>query len=1378
MKSLKIYSLLLNAIFLSPFLLAINTFAQSLEMAAGAGNPTGNGPTIANQVITFQQNANDPSDNVFSTYSPTITTTYSFSNQQYTSIPTAQISTGTGLSFGAAVSASTTSPLVTPSSIYPLMSFISSAPSTSFTSKTLNSAGSGIDVGTNRAVQVFTSAKPQTNGNLATNGRYNFGQLTITFSRPVNDPMIHIVGLGGTYGTLGFTTELELTTASAAQVSLSKKSGSTEFSVSTTKILNSAAFYTATTGAGAASGTVLATGTNITSITFQIYLKGDGGGTVWGATNGHTGDQWLIGVSTARPVTPVSGNVFNDPNGGNVNNSSGTTNAVPSGMFANLIDSNNKVVASTSVATDGTYSFSGIYAGTYTIVLSTTAGIQGATAPTASLPSGWFNRGEFNGTPNTGTDSTVNGISAAFTVATTSITNINFGISQLPNLSITKSSNGPWAVGQTGAEYTLTATNSGTAPTFGTTTIRDTLPTGITPNWTGTRAITNGGVTWGCTFSGQDVTCTTTDGLSNTAGSNTSQLTLPVNVTNTTPLGTNSITNYASIGGGGDPVVAPTPGAACSPSNHCASNSTTVNSPDLTIAKSHTPTTFVRGSTGTYNITVGNSGTASTSGTITVVDTLPTGLSIANGAVTLSGTNSANWSCNAASNVITCTSSTAIATSGSSTFGFNVNVAVNAAATVTNNVTVAGGGEATANSGNNSATDPTATVLPPSFGCSDKGYAIKNAGTIAEFWEIDIATGNSTSLINPIIPSSAGGQGANSIGYNPLDGLIYGKRIGTSEIIRIASDLSVQIIPITGLPTANLFAADVSANGIYYLTRTGYTTIERVDVNPSSPTYMTRLTPINVPAVNYSDIAINPNDGYAYAITDGTAPHSLLRIDLTTGSVTTIGTVTGGGSEAGTNFGSSWMDSNGNLFFNQGANGNTYKIASTHTLTTGAVTSTFVSTTTTGINDGAKCNTSAVVLGPNVSLAKSHTGNFTVGSSGTYSFTVSNTGETATSGTITVTDTLPIGLTVNGGGVGAITEGGTNAANWTCNSAALAGSPAQQTITCTSTTAIATSGISVFSFNVNVGVETAVGTNSITNTATVAGGGEIDTTNNSTSDPTTVLSPDLTIAKSHSGNFTRGSTGVYNITVGNSGTVATSGTITVSDTLPAGMNIADGAMTLGGANSANWTCNAASNVITCTSSTVIPISGSSTFTFTVNVASNAAATVNNTATISGGNEANANNGNNSSIDPTNTISSPPNVVLAKSCTVPSDCTTAPQLPGTDVTYRIAFTNSGGLGASNMTIVDGVPDNTDFKLGSVTTSLGTTGLTIAIEYSNDFNPSSPSSATWTYTPVSGGGGASTGYDRNVKAVRWRVTSGTLSNVSPNNNGYAEFSVKIR
>jgi hypothetical protein len=44
-------------------------------------------------------------------------------------------------------------------------------------------------------------------------------------------------------------------------------------------------------------------------------------------------------------------------------------------------------------------------------------------------------------------------------------------------------------------------------------------------------------------------------------------------------------------------------------------------------------------------------------------------------------------------------------------------------------------------------------------------------------------------------------------------------------------------------------------------------------------------------------------------------------------------------------------------------------------------------------------------------------------------------------------------------------------------------------------------------------------------------------------------------------------------------------------------------------------------------------------------------------------------------------------------------------------------------------------------------------------------------------VSGGGGASSGYDRNVTNVRWTFT-GTLSSTSPNDTGSIGFTSKIR
>ena len=101
-----------------------------------------------------------------------------------------------------------------------------------------------------------------------------------------------------------------------------------------------------------------------------------------------------------------------------------------------------------------------------------------------------------------------------------------------------------------------------------------------------------------------------------------------------------------------------------------------------------------------------------------------------------------------------------------------------------------------------------------------------------------------------------------------------------------------------------------------------------------------------------------------------------------------------------------------------------------------------------------------------------------------------------------------------------------------------------------------------------------------------------------------------------------------------------------------------------------------------------------------------------------------------------------------------------QPPGTDLTYTITVTNSGGSNATGIVLVDSLRNNVDFKLGSVTSSLGTSGLTVSAAYSNN------GAVSFSYTPVSGAGGAAVGYDRTVTHVRWTFT-GSLSQTGPNN-----------
>jgi uncharacterized repeat protein (TIGR01451 family) len=262
-----------------------------------------------------------------------------------------------------------------------------------------------------------------------------------------------------------------------------------------------------------------------------------------------------------------------------------------------------------------------------------------------------------------------------------------------------------------------------------------------------------------------------------------------------------------------------------------------------------------------------------------------------------------------------------------------------------------------------------------------------------------------------------------------------------------------------------------------------------------------------------------------------------------------------------------------------------------------------------------------VNLTPDLAITKSHTGNFSVGQTGAnYTITVSNTGHGPTSGTVTVVDSLPSGLTAT-----AISGTG-----WTCTVVPL---------TCTRADALgATSSYPAITLTVNVAANAP---SLVTNTATVSGGGEVNTANDTANDPTTILVPDLTISKSHfgpiNGNFFQGETGAtYTITVQNIGTLATSGTVTVVDTLPAA------GLTATAISGTGWSCTLAT--LTCTRSDALaPSSAYPVITLTVDVSLSAPASVTNSATVSGGAEVNT--GNDLATDVT-TILPPPHPDLA------------------------------------------------------------------------------------------------------------------------------------
>jgi uncharacterized protein (TIGR03437 family) len=136
---------------------------------------------------------------------------------------------------------------------------------------------------------------------------------------------------------------------------------------------------------------------------------------------------------------------------------------------------------------------------------------------------------------------------------------------------------------------------------------------------------------------------------------------------------------------------------------------------------------------------------------------------------------------------------------------------------------------------------------------------------------------------------------------------------------------------------------------------------------------------------------------------------------------------------------------------------------------------------------GGVSNTSTfTVIGvPDLAIAKTHTGNFTVGAAGVYTLRVTNNGSGATTGNITVTDALPNGLSFRS----------FDGAGWNCTAVG-------QMVTCANAGPLAVGASS--SFTLTVGVASAA-VPSVTNAASVATTGDSNSANNSASDPTTVV---------------------------------------------------------------------------------------------------------------------------------------------------------------------------------------------------------------------------------------------------------------------------------
>jgi len=154
------------------------------------------------------------------------------------------------------------------------------------------------------------------------------------------------------------------------------------------------------------------------------------------ATDGETEDYKLKNILGVN----ISGSIYDDGDGGLDNSISGSPVQIVSSrqLYAYLL-SNNVIVAQTAVAADGTYKFSNVNNGAYTVAISTYNVAVGGTisAISPNLPSGYVPSGAAYGTNNgagTGIQSGTPNLQILATTPGTSldITGLNFALNQAP----------------------------------------------------------------------------------------------------------------------------------------------------------------------------------------------------------------------------------------------------------------------------------------------------------------------------------------------------------------------------------------------------------------------------------------------------------------------------------------------------------------------------------------------------------------------------------------------------------------------------------------------------------------------------------------------------------------------------------------------------------------------------------------------------------------------------------------------------------------------------------------------------------------------------------------------------------------------------------
>ncbi len=739
-----------------------------------------------------------------------------------------------------------------------------------------------------------------------------------------------------------------------------------------------------------------------------------------------------------------------------------------------------------------------------------------------------------------------------------------------PALTLVKQGPAALIVGQP-ADYTLQVTNTGTAATSGTITVSDPLPGGLTIN-------SASGSGWTCNVAGQTVTCTTPFVLVASGGA---APVITINVTPDASANGQSLTNTATASGGGD--------AGCPGAPRCSGSfSGPVEAPALALAKSG-PSAFVVGQAASYALEVTNNGTAPTSGTITVTDSVPAGLTIDNAG-------GPGWTCGIAAQTVTCTTAQVLAANGGQAPDIVIDVTPQASANgqqLANSATASGGGDPDCPADPRCGGGLTVPVEAPALELEKQGPSAFVVGQAVDYTlQLTNQGSASTSGTITVVDAVPGGLSINLATGAGWACAVAGQTVTctTSQVLVANGGVAPVIaINVTPLPSAEgqSLANSASASG---------------GGDPGCPAEercgSTTTSPVQAPA-----LAI-VKQGPAALVVGQPADYTLEVTNTGTAATFDIITVTdpvpGGlsiGSATGTGWACAIVGQTVTCTTSQelAANGGVAPLITiTVTPLPGANGQVLSNTATVGgggdpgCPGAERCNdsTGTPVDAPALALVKQGPSALVVGQPADYVLQVTNTGTAATSGTITITDPIPGGLTINNASGPA----------WAC----VIGN---QTVVCTTNQVLAAGGGAATPITINVTPQPGAAGQSLSNSATVDGGGDpgcpgAERCNDSTGAP--VDAPALSLLKQGPAELEVGQSADYSLVVTNLGTLATSGIITVTDPVPGGLAV-------NGAGGPGWSCTISGQTVTCTTAQVLAANGGASTPLSITVTAQASA---------------------------------------------------------------------------------------------------------------------------------------------------------------------------